>query len=58
VLSVVGASPTTGYSLSVPIPNDPQLNGLQLALQSWILDAGVSPAGLTLSNGLHWKLGR
>jgi ELWxxDGT repeat protein len=50
------ASLQTGdFTLQTQLPADPGLQGLRLALQSFVLPT-KSPLGFDLSNGLHWTL--
>jgi hypothetical protein len=38
-------------TLTLPIPNDPTLDGLEFFNQALVVDLGVNPAGVTVSNG-------
>jgi hypothetical protein len=37
--------------LTLPVPNDPTLDGLEFFNQALVVDLGVNPAGVTVSNG-------
>ena len=44
-------------SINLPLPNNPQLSGLEIFSQSVWLDAAQNPAGLVTSNGLELRIG-
>jgi hypothetical protein len=53
-VTLPGPVPVTGLPITVAIPNDPSLAGVVLTFQAGIADT----AGVALTNGLQWTVGR
>jgi len=54
----MGAFAGTSIKLTIPIPNNPALKGVQLVFQTASFDSTNLAGTLELSNGLHWAVGR
>ena len=50
----MGAFAGTSIKLTIPIPNNPALKGVQLVFQTASFDSTNLAGTLELSNGLHW----
>ena len=53
----MGAFAGKSMRLTLPIPNNPALKGIQLVFQTVAFDATNLAGTLELSNGLHWAVG-
>ncbi len=54
--AILHASPLPQWSVSMPVPNAPQLAGLEVALQAFYSPT-AGPLGMDLSNGLSARVG-
>lgn len=45
------------HQFAMPLPRDPRLRGVQIAMQAIVLDAAAPPSGVTVSNRLLAHLG-